>query len=142
MDLRGACSGISVWRLVGCGAKKAKDFSGVPVWDVTAKKAVPATDANPWRVASCGDGFGFVFQLAGGAVGVWDVVPYAEVDRLVDGVTLPVGIEVARFHNGAICECHGSVGWCWCGRVAVISRRGAEQMFGRTGGGEMGGATI
>jgi len=38
------------------------------------KKALPATDAKPWRVASCGEGFDFVFQLGGGVGnGGWDV---------------------------------------------------------------------
>ena len=50
-----------------------------------AKKAVPATDSRPWRVASCGDGFGFVFQLGGGAVGVRDIVPFAEINGIGSG---------------------------------------------------------
>ena len=70
--------------------------------DSDQKKAAPPTDMNPWRgAAPCGDGFGFIFQLSGGAVGVRDVVPLAEVNGLVDGAAFPIGVEVADFDDGA-----------------------------------------
>ena len=55
----------------------------------------------PWRGGglSCSDGFGFVFQLGGGAVGVEDVVAFSEIDGLVDAAAFPVGVEVADFDH-------------------------------------------
>lgn len=44
-------------------------------------------------------GFGFVFQLLRGALGVRDVVSFAEVDGLVDAATFPEGVEVANLDH-------------------------------------------
>lgn len=43
----------------------------------------------------------FVFQLVDGAVGVWDVVSFLQVDRLVDGAAFSKGVEVADFHDSS-----------------------------------------
>ena len=72
---------------------------------IVAKKSVPATGFNPWRVDSfgCCNGFALVFELIDSAVLGGDVCALAEVDGLVDAAAFLKGIEVADLTDLSDC---------------------------------------